>query len=137
VAEVLRDRAAEVAAGDDAAAVAERAYERLDVARARGDVVDAVAGRRRGAEAAEVGGDDLEARGRQRLDVAPPDPVRLRPAVEQHERHATGALVDEGQLDGAADGPAVERERAASRDGNHDETASAAAAASRIGAWSQ
>ena len=74
------------------------AHQRLHVARVGGGVV-VVVGRQPGvAEAAQVGHDHLEAGLRQRLDVAPPDPLRLGPAVDQEERLAALALADVGDL---------------------------------------
>src|SRR5699024_5459566 len=64
------------------------------------------------AEAAQVGDDDLEAGVRQRGDVARPDPLRLRPAVDEQQRRAALALAPEGQLDAVADLGPVHREHA-------------------------
>ena len=63
--------------------------------RVRRDVVEAVGGEVGVAEAAEVGGDHLEARGGERRDVAPPDALRLGVAVHEQERHAADALAHE------------------------------------------
>ena len=66
--------------------------QRVQIARVRGGVVEAV-GRQVGiAEAAQIGDDHLEAAGGERLDVALPDALRLRPAVHQEQRHAAAAL---------------------------------------------
>ena len=66
--------------------------QRLHVARVRADVVAVVGRQRRVAEAAQVGRDHLEAGLGERRDVAPPDPARLGPAVDQQQREAARAL---------------------------------------------
>jgi hypothetical protein len=77
-AEILDHDAAHVAAGGDAALVAEVAvHQRVQVAGVRGQVVGAVGGEAAPPEAAQVGDDHLEARIGERRDDAPPDPHRL------------------------------------------------------------
>ena len=85
--EVLDHAAAEVAAGGAAALVAEHVgHERVHVARVRREVVEAVRGQPGVAEAAQIRDDHLEAGTRQRRDVAPPDPLGLRPSVDEQQR---------------------------------------------------
>ena len=89
------DDAADVAARDRALLVAEHVvHERVAVDRERGDVVEAVGREARVAVAAEVGRDHLEARAGERPDVAPPDALRLRVAVQEQQRGAAGAFAD-------------------------------------------
>jgi len=68
----------------------------VQIARVRGDVVEAV-GRDVGvAETAQVRDDHLEAGLGERCDHAPPDALRFRPAVDEQQRTgAAGILVDE------------------------------------------
>src|SRR5206468_8723047 len=84
--QVLYHSAAEVAACRRAALVAEDVVdERVQVARVPGEVVEAV-GRQAGVpEPAQVGDDHLEPYGRERRDVAGPDPLGLRPAVHEQQ----------------------------------------------------
>ena len=93
--DVLDHGSAEIATDEHGALVAEMVvHERVHVARVRRNVVEAVGPDVGVAEAAQVRCDDLEARSRQWLDDAPPDALRLRPAVYEHERaRATGVLV--------------------------------------------
>ena len=92
-AEVVDDRPADVAARDDAVLVAEHVvHERVEVDGERGDVVEAVGREARVAVAAQVGRDHLEAGVGERLDVAPPDALRLRVAVHEQQRSAADAL---------------------------------------------
>ena len=85
--EVLDHRTAEIAADEHDALVAEViVHERVQVARMAGDVVEAVRGDVGVAEPAQVGNDDLEARLGERLDHAPPDALRLGPAVDEQQR---------------------------------------------------
>ncbi len=86
------------------------AQQRLHVARVRGEVVEAI-GRQPGvAEAAQVGGDHLEAGFGQGADVAPPDPLRLRPAVDEQQRVAADPGAHEGDLEAVADLGPLDRE---------------------------
>ncbi len=97
--QVVGDDPAEVPADDDAALVAEDVVDEcVQVHRVGRDVVEAVRGEVGVADAAQVGGDDLEARGGERPDVAPPDPLRLRIAVHEQQGHAAGVLVHERQV---------------------------------------
>ena len=63
-------------------------HERVRVAAVRRHVVEPVGRDVAVTEAAQVGHDDLEARLGERLDDPPPDALRLRPAVHEHERAA-------------------------------------------------
>src|SRR4051794_31114957 len=91
--EVLHDGAAQVATDEHDPVEAQLVvHEGVDVTNVGGDVVEAVGSDVAVAEAAQVRYDHVEAGGRQRLDHAPEDPLRLRPAVHAHERHAAGAL---------------------------------------------
>lgn len=81
-AEVLHHHAAEIAGGGDAPRVAQEVvHESVQIARMRGGVVEPV-GRQVGIADAQIGNDHLEAGGGERLDVALPDALRLRPAVQ-------------------------------------------------------
>ena len=71
-------------------------HERVAVDRERGDVVEVVRREARVAVTAEIGSDDLEARGGERADVAPPDPLGLRVPVEQQQRDTARALAHVG-----------------------------------------
>ena len=83
-------------------------HERVQIARVRGRVVEAV-GRQVGiAEAAQIGDDHLEAGGGEGLDVALPDALRLRPAVHQEQRHAAAALAPVREVEQPADPRAFE-----------------------------
>ena len=66
-----------------------------------GDVGEAVGATLAVAEAAQVGRDHVEAGGGERVDVAPPDAARLRPAVDQQQRRAAHSLVRVGDLEAA------------------------------------
>src|SRR5258706_7633844 len=80
-ADIARDRAA--------ALDAERRAQRAQVARVRGRIAEAVRGQGRTVpHAAQVGDDHVEARRRERRDIARPDPLRLREAVHEQERSA-------------------------------------------------
>ena len=68
----------------------------------RGDVVEPVRADVAVAEAAQVGDDHVEAGGGQRLDHPPADPLRLRPAVHQQQRHAPLPGADVGLREAAA-----------------------------------
>ena len=84
---------AHVAAGEEAVLVAEHVvHERVEVGGERGDVVEAVGREARFAVTAQVGRDHLEARGRERGDVAPPDALRLGVAVHEQQRRAAHAF---------------------------------------------
>ena len=85
--EILDHRSAEIAADEHRAVVTQViVHECVQVARVRGHVVEAV-GRDVGvAEATQVRNDDLEAGVGERLDHAPPDALRLGPAVDQQQR---------------------------------------------------
>ena len=112
-AEVLDDAAAEVASRRRAALVAKHAGdEGMQVARVGGEVVEAVGREARLAEAAQVGNDHLEAGGGEWLDVPPPDPLRLRPAVDEEQGVAAFPGADVGELDALADLRSLDRERA-------------------------
>ena len=76
----------------------------------RGDVVAVVVGEPRIAEPGEVGNDHLEPRARERLDVPPPDPLRLGPPVQQEQGEAARTLPQVGDLDPVAHARAVHRE---------------------------
>ena len=109
---VVADDAAEVAADEHDAVVPEHVVDqRVEVEGVRGDVVVAVGGEVRVAEAAQVGSDDLEAGLGERADVAPPDPLRLRVAVHEQDRDAPGSLVHERQVHSVAHLGASYRER--------------------------
>ena len=91
--EVDADDTADVAARDHAPLVAEHVvHERVDVAGVHREVVDVVGREVAVAVPAQVGDDDLEARRRERRDVAPPDPLGLGVAVEQQQRVPADAL---------------------------------------------
>ena len=108
--QILDDRAAEVAAAEHHPLVAQAlGHERVEVAAVGGHVVEAVGPDLAVAEAAEVRDDDLEAGRGQRLDHAPPDPLGLRPPVDEEERHAARAFAHERLLEAPA-AEAVHRE---------------------------
>jgi hypothetical protein len=91
--QVVEDDAAHVATSDRAVLVAEDIlHERVAVDRECGDVVEVVRREARIAMAPEVGRDHFEARGRERRDVAPPDALGLRIAVQEEQRRAPDAL---------------------------------------------
>jgi len=69
----------------------------MEVARVDDEVVPIVGRDVAVSDAAEIGNDDFETSCGQRLDVAPPDPLRLRVAVNQQQRDAANAFVDECQ----------------------------------------
>ena len=75
-------------------------HERVDVARVHREVVHVVGRQIAVAVAAEVGDDDLEARGGERRDVAPPDALGLGIPVQQEQRVAADAFahVREGEV---------------------------------------
>src|SRR5262249_19496683 len=107
--EVLHHHAAQVAGRSDAGRVSEDiVYQRMEVARVRSGIVEAVGCEVRVAEAAQIGNDHLEAGGSERLDVASPDALRLRPAGHQEQRHAAAALAPVGELEKATDSRAFE-----------------------------
>jgi hypothetical protein len=114
--EVDADHPTDVATGDGAAVVAEHiVHERVHVARVHREVVD-VGGRQIAvAVAAQVGDDDLEPGGGEWRDVAPPDPLGLRIAVEQEQWVSADALADVGEVQSVADDGAVDRELARRR----------------------
>src|SRR5207248_5452529 len=95
--QVLHHAATEVASGGGAALVAEHVEkQRAQVARVRREVVEPVRRETRVPEAAQVGDDHLEARIRERADVAPPDALRLGPTVYEQQGVAAGSLADIG-----------------------------------------
>ncbi len=101
--QVVEHEPAQVAAGRHAPFVAEHVrHERVHVACVRRDVVVVVVGEPRVAEPREVRHDHLEPRRDQRLDVPPPDPLRLRPPVQQQQREAARALAHVRHLDPVA-----------------------------------
>ena len=118
--QVLDHAAADISSGGRAALVAEDvADERVQVARVRGEVVEAVGRESRVAEPAQVGHYHLEASLRQGPDVAPPDALRLGPAVHEQQRVAADALAYVGQLDALANLSVLNRERAGAGAGAH------------------
>ena len=101
--QVLDHRAAEVAAAQHDPLVAEAlGDQRVEVAAVGGDVVEPVRPDLAVAEAAEVGDDHLEAGGGQRRDHPPEDPLGLRPAVDEQQRHAPDPLAHVGLLEAPA-----------------------------------
>ena len=111
--EVLDHRAAEIAAHQHGALVAEVVvHERVHVACVRRDVVEPVRPDVGFAEAAQVGHDDFEAGAGQRLDHAPPDALRLGPAVYEHERPGATCVLVHVRLREAAGARAVRVEPA-------------------------
>ena len=135
-AEVVQHDATDVAARDRAVLVAEHVvHERVAVDRVRGDVVEVVGREARVAVAAEVGRDHLEAGGGERPDVAPPDALGLRVAVQQAAagcrrrpsrtyamRHAVADLGVVRSANFAGSGVVVTSRSLASRDRNDDAT---------------
>ena len=114
--EVDADDAPDVAAGDRGLRVPQHVvHERVDVARVHREVVDVVRRQIAVAVPAEIGDDDLEARGRERRDVAPPDAFGLGIAVQQEQRVTTDAFshVREGEV--VAHHRALDRELAQRR----------------------
>jgi hypothetical protein len=107
-AEILDDPTAEIPARGRAPLMAEHlVHERMKVPRVRRQVVVPVRGERGVAEPAQIGSDHLEPHGGERLDVPGPDPLCLRPSVDEEERIAAFAGAPEGELDaGAHLGPA-------------------------------
>jgi hypothetical protein len=90
----------------------------VQVARVRGEIVEAVGREPRIAEAPQVRHDHLEAGVGERADVAPPDPLGLGPSVHQQQRVAADALAYVGELDAIAHLGALGRERVGSRRGH-------------------
>ena len=72
-------------------------HQRVQIARIGDDVVVIVGRQVAVADTAKIRCDDLEARRGQRLDVAPPDPLGLRIAVDQQQWRPADSLVNEGQ----------------------------------------
>jgi len=87
------------------------ADQRVQITGKRCQVVEPVAGKIRIAETPQVRDDHLESRSCERLDVPPPDPLRLRPSVKQEQREPALALADVGHLDPVADPRAVNLKR--------------------------
>ncbi len=79
--------------------MAERRDQRVKVARVCRQVVEPIGRRRAVAEAAQVRHDHLEARARERLDVAGPDALGLGPAVREQQRRPSDAFPPVGDLD--------------------------------------
>ena len=113
--EIDGDDTTDVAAHHRAPFVTEHVvHQRVHVARVRGQVVDVVGREVAVAVAAQIGGDDLEARRRQHLDVAPPDALGLRIPVQQQHRVAANALAHIGDRQLVAHDRTVDRERVGS-----------------------
>ena len=95
--EIDRCGTTDVAADDAARPVAEEVVdEQVHVAAVGGEVVHIVGGQVRVPEATEVRHDHLVAGGDEGVDVAPPDPLRLRVPVEQQQRVPADTLADVG-----------------------------------------
>jgi hypothetical protein len=98
--EVLDHHSAVVPARRRAALVPQDVMDqRMQVARAGGHVVVVVGREPRLAEAAQVRDDHLEPRLRQRRDVAPPDPLRLGPPMDEQKGKPARARPDPRRLD--------------------------------------
>ncbi len=109
--EVLDRDAAEIASGRRAAVVTEHVvHEAIQIGGVRRRVIEAVGRETRVAEAAEVRDDHLETGLRERLDVAPPDPLGLGPTVDQQERISTHSPPHERELESVRDGRSLASE---------------------------